>query len=100
MAYVVTEPCTDCKFTYCVSVCPVDAFREASDRLYIDPDACIDCCACVSECPVEAIYAELDVPAKWLQWIQMNADEAPKYPPLLAAKDPLLGPKCINPEAG
>ena len=99
MAHVVTELCTDCKFTYCVSVCPVDAFREAPNQLFIDADACIDCGACVPECPVEAIYAELDVPAKSLNCIELNANEAPKYPPLLAAKDPLLGPKCVNPEA-
>jgi len=30
--------------------------------LVIDPDECIDCTLCVAECPVEAIFAEDDVP--------------------------------------
>jgi ferredoxin len=100
MTYVVTEPCVDCKFTYCAAVCPVEAFREGPDRLYIDPDICIDCNACVAECPVEAIYAELDVPKQWLNWIDLNAKEAPNYPVIHGAKEPLLGPKCVNPTAG
>ena len=32
MTYVVTEKCVDCKFTSCVSVCPVDAFHELPDQ--------------------------------------------------------------------
>ena len=62
MTYVVTEKCVDCKFTSCVSVCPVDAFHELPDRLYINPETCIDCNACMDECPVEAIYPDMDVP--------------------------------------
>lgn len=100
MTYVITEPCVDCKFTYCAAVCPVEAFREAPDRLYIDPDACIDCNACVSECPVEAIYAELDVPKQWMQWIELNAQEAPKHPVISEARTALKGPKCVDPTAG
>jgi ferredoxin len=30
--------------------------------LYIDPDECIDCGACVPACPVDAIFAQVDVP--------------------------------------
>jgi ferredoxin len=41
----------------------VACFYELEDRLIIHPDECIDCTACVSECPVEAIYADLDIPA-------------------------------------
>lgn len=41
--------------------------------LYIDPEVCIDCGACVAACPVEAIYAESDVPEKWLDFIAVNA---------------------------
>ena len=65
MAYIVTEPCINCKYTDCAAVCPVDAFREGPNFLTIDPDDCIDCDACVSECPVEAIYADDEVPEKW-----------------------------------
>ncbi len=42
----------------------------------IHPDECIDCMACVSECPVEAIYAEADVPAEFQSSIELNAREA------------------------
>ena len=60
MTFVVTEPCIRCKYTDCVDVCPVDAFREGPNFLVIDPDECIDCAVCVPECPVSAIYAEED----------------------------------------
>jgi ferredoxin len=62
MTYVVTESCIKCKYTDCVDVCPVDCFREGPNMLVIDPDECIDCTLCVAECPVEAIFAEDDVP--------------------------------------
>src|SRR5204863_49815 len=55
MAFVVCEPCRDCKYTDCVVVCPCDCFYQDDAQLYIDPDVCIDCDACVPECPVEAI---------------------------------------------
>jgi ferredoxin len=29
---------------------------------YIDPDTCIDCGACIPECPFEAIFVEEEVP--------------------------------------
>ena len=63
MTYVVTESCIRCKYTDCVDVCPVDCFREGPNFLVIDPDECIDCAVCIPECPVNAIYAEDDVPA-------------------------------------
>ncbi len=77
MTHVVTSACVDHKYQDCVAVCPVDAFREADDYLVIDPDECIDCAACVSECPVEAIFADTDVPGEEEQWIDRNEDEAP-----------------------
>jgi ferredoxin len=73
MAYVVCEPCQDCKYTDCVTVCPVDCFYQDERMLYIDPEHCICCGACVPECPVEAIFAETDVPARWQQFIMLNA---------------------------
>ena len=75
MTYVVTEKCVDCKFTSCVSVCPVDAFHETPDRLYINPETCIDCNACMDECPVEAIYPDMDVPDELQEWIELNENE-------------------------
>ncbi len=72
MPYVVTEPCIQCKYTNCAAVCPVDAFREGPNFLVIEPNECIDCDACVSECPVEAIYPDDEVPDKWEQYIELN----------------------------
>ena len=68
MTYVVTETCIKCKYTDCVDVCPVDCFREGPNMLVIDPDECIDCTLCVAECPVEAIFAEDDVPDSQRKW--------------------------------
>jgi len=56
MAHVVAQPCFGCKNTDCVAVCPVDCFYEGEQMLYIRPDQCIDCQACVPACPTEAIY--------------------------------------------
>lgn len=87
--YVVTEPCHGCKYTDCVVVCPVDCFYEGEQMLYIDPEECIDCQACVPECPVEAIFREDEVPEEWESFIKLNADMAPQCPNITEKKDPL-----------
>ena len=74
MTHVVTEACIRCKYTDCVDVCPVDCFREGPNMLAIEPDECIDCAVCIPECPVNAIYAEEDVPADQRQFIAMNVE--------------------------
>ena len=89
MTHVVCEPCRNCKYTDCVLVCPTEAFREADDMLYIDPDECIDCEACVPECPVEAIFHEDDVPEQWQSYIALNAEKAPNLPVITEKKEPL-----------
>ena len=91
MPYVVTEPCVQCKYTNCASVCPVDAFREGPNFLVIDPNECIDCDACVSECPVEAIFPDDEVPAKWEDYIDLNERlaEAWEDKVINETKDPL-----------
>lgn len=99
MPYVVTSRCNDCKYTYCAAVCPVDAFHEANGHLVINPDSCIDCNACQSECPVDAIYPEDDVPLEEKASIKLNADTAPHLPIILGAKEPLRGPRCVDPNA-
>jgi len=76
MPHVVTSKCLGCKFTDCVEVCPVACFYELDNQLIIHPDECIDCKACVTECPVEAIYADADVPAEYAAGIEFNAIEA------------------------
>jgi len=89
MAFVVTEPCIGCKYTDCVAVCPVDAFREGPNALVIDPAECIDCALCVPECPVEAIYAEEDVPADQRDFIPLNAELARVWKPITRVKPAL-----------
>jgi ferredoxin len=76
MAHVVTSKCTGCKFTDCVEVCPVTCFYELEDQVIINPDECIDCKACVDVCPVEAIFADADVPAEYQADIEWNAAES------------------------
>ena len=89
MTYVVTESCIKCKYTDCVDVCPVDCFREGPNMLVIDPDECIDCTLCVAECPVEAIYAEDDVPDDQRAYIALNAELAKTWKVIIERKDPL-----------
>jgi ferredoxin len=88
MAYVVTEACIKCKYTDCVDICPVDCFREGPNFLVIDPDECIDCTLCVPECPVEAIYAEDDVPENQGAFIALNAELAKAWPAIIERKEP------------
>ncbi|TAM42965.1 MAG: ferredoxin family protein [Burkholderiaceae bacterium] len=86
MTFVVTEACIKCKYTDCVDVCPVDAFREGPNFLAIDPDDCIDCAVCVPECPVSAIYAEEDVPADQQDFTPLNAELARLWKPIIRTK--------------
>jgi ferredoxin len=48
--------------------------------LYIDPTKCIDCEACVAECPVSAIFLDENVSEKWRNYIELNAQMAPLFP--------------------
>jgi ferredoxin len=98
MAFVVCEPCRDCKYTDCVVVCPCDCFYEDEVQLYIDPVDCIDCEACVPECPVEAIFHETTVPGPWVPFIQLNAERVPALKAagrnLTERQAPQEGPDC------
>jgi ferredoxin len=89
MTFVVTEACIRCKYTDCVDVCPVDAFREGPNFLVIDPVDCIDCAVCVPECPVNAIYAEEDVPADQRDFTPLNAELAQVWKPITKTKPAL-----------
>lgn len=92
MAYVVAAPCFGCKYTDCVVVCPCDCFHEGEQMLYIDPEECIDCDACLPECPVSAIFPDERVPEEWQEFIALNAEMAPKLPSITIRKPPL--PTC------
>ncbi len=89
MTHVVTESCISCRYTDCVDVCPVDCFRQGPNFLSIDPDECIDCAVCVAECPVNAIYAEEDVPADQQQFIKINVETARFWPSITKTIAPL-----------
>lgn len=75
MSYIIGNKCVGCIDGACLTVCPVDCINgpiqndnmgrelhsmseeEKKDKqLYINPDVCIDCGACLPECPVDAIY--------------------------------------------
>ena len=81
MTRVITSACIGTKDTSCVDVCPVDCIHPSKDddgfaaaeQLYIDPDECIDCGACESACPVEAIYPDDEVPDDQQAFIEKNA---------------------------
>ncbi len=89
MTHVVTESCIRCRYTDCVDVCPVDCFRQGPNFLAIDPDECIDCAVCVAECPVNAIYAEEDVPEDQQQFIKLNEDLSRHWPSITKTVMPL-----------
>lgn len=80
MPRIVCEPCVECRFTDCVTVCPADCFHKGETMVYINPAKCIDCDACVPECPVEAIYEQSAVPEAWKSYIELNAKESAKAP--------------------
>src|SRR6516162_9363943 len=98
MAFVVCEPCRDCKYTDCVVVCPCDCFYQDDAQLYIDPNHCIDCEACVPECPVEAIFHEGNVPTQWIDFIEINTVRSAALVEsggqITEKQDPKVGPAC------
>ena len=89
MAYIVAEPCINCKYTDCVAVCPVDCFYEGDNMLVISPDECIDCGACEPECPVTAIFEEDDLPEKWNSYVELNEKYATEWQNIIEQKDPM-----------
>lgn len=96
MTYVVTNSCVGMTCKACIDACPVDCFyfiptasflrgvgfvlagadddRSATTGMVmIHPDECINCGACETECPVEAIYEETVVPKEIEEFIDLNA---------------------------
>jgi len=81
MAYIIAEPCVGTKDTACVDACPVDCIHprkdetefETEEMLYIHPEECIDCGACVPVCPVSAIFEADELPDKWADFAERNA---------------------------
>ena len=79
MTHVVCQPCygAGCRLRRSARWRPL---REAENMLYIDPGVCIDCQACVSVCPVNAIFLDEKVPQQWRSYIWINAQQAALFP--------------------
>lgn len=93
MAYVVTKPCIGTVDRSCVEVCPVDCFYRIKKKklneqfsipeskdgeigmMMIHPDQCINCGACETECPVEAIFEDTGVPTDMKDFVKINEEE-------------------------
>lgn len=79
MTYVITRGC--CNDAICVSVCPVDCIHptpdeagfDTAEQLYINPAICIDCNACAEACPVNAIFADVELPPEAQPFAAINA---------------------------
>lgn len=54
--------------------------------LFIDPDSCIECDACVAECPTQAIFQEDNVPKQWHDYIALNAEMVAQCPAITERK--------------
>jgi ferredoxin len=66
MTHVITGLCL--RDNGCSEVCPVESIAAGSPAgdwptYYIDARTCIDCGACIPECPYSAIFPEDEVPA-------------------------------------
>jgi ferredoxin len=65
MTHVITNLCL--RDNGCSDVCPVECIQPGDTAqwptYYIDPSNCIDCGACVPECPFHAIYPADELPA-------------------------------------
>jgi ferredoxin len=74
----------------------MECFHEGEHMLYIDPVECIDCDACVPQCPVEAIFPEDDVPADQREFITRNAEMSKVCPSITLKKTPLSRRKRVH----
>jgi ferredoxin len=66
MTHVITSLCL--RDNGCADVCPVECINPGTPagmwpNYYIDPQTCIDCGACIPECPYAAIFPEEQVPS-------------------------------------
>lgn len=87
MTYVVTSACINCKYTDCVTVCPVDCFYEGDNMLVINPEECIDCGVCELECPANAIIPDTTPGSE--EWVAFNKKYSSLWPRITEQKPPL-----------
>ncbi|MER5671898.1 indolepyruvate ferredoxin oxidoreductase subunit alpha [Pseudonocardia alni] len=74
MTYVITEACVDIMDRSCLTQCPVDCIESGERMLYIDPDNCIDCGACETSCPQDAIFFDVALPDAVRNYERINAE--------------------------
>jgi ferredoxin len=89
MTVVVTDNCERCRFTECVTVCPVSCFHADEHMVFVDPGTCVDCGACVPVCPVQAIYFEHDLPKDQARWLAINLERSAALPVITQRQPPL-----------
>jgi len=75
MSYVITELCERAGF--CADICPTESIHAVDGNddwplYYINPDTCIDCGACLAECPNEAIFPDYDLPEEYEAYVEIN----------------------------
>ncbi|MCA8921818.1 MAG: ferredoxin family protein [Planctomycetes bacterium] len=85
MAYVITRRCVGVCDTRCVDACPVECIsgpappealrggKVSGAQLFVDPDGCIDCNACLPVCPAGAIFPEHELPLAYAEDAARNA---------------------------
>ena len=79
MAYVVTDACV--KDFRCVDECALDAIAPKADdpkagevsQVFIHPDVCAECGACIMVCEENAIFSPESLPADKTHFIEKNA---------------------------
>ena len=100
MTYIVGDACVKCKYTDCVSVCPVDCFYEGENTLVIKPEECIDCGVCEPECPAGAIFPDTEMTPYLEQWLALNTELSEQWPNITEQKEPMPDADSFNPEMG
>ncbi len=78
----------------------MECFHADDEQLYIDPNVCVDCGACITVCPVQAIYDAVDMPSDKEHWLAVNADRARALPLIATKQDPLPTAEARRAELG
>lgn len=79
MAYAITDTCI--KDSLCVNACPTDCIHPKEDepgfaeatQMYVDPENCIDCGACVGVCTSDSMFAADQLPEDKQEFLAKNA---------------------------
>ena len=82
MTYVIAEPCIGTKDNSCVEVCPVDCIHPTPDEPDYDergdaphrPGRVHRLRRLRRGMPVDACFAEDQLPSEWEKYVQLNAD--------------------------